>query len=208
MATDHDWLSEEARKRVEKAIVALESQTAAEVVVTVRQSSGSYVAADLAFASLVSGIGLFVYVYHPAEFADDLVPPALAFLYGASVFFSSQLAPLRRGFSRQATRRENVRRAALTEFHEQRISGTSARTGILVYVSLFERLVEVVPDVGVDAKKLGDSFGDAVAELSGAVRGDGVAQLERGLSRTATPLARVLPRSADDVNELPDGMVS
>ena len=208
MSGDHDWLSDDAKKRVERAIVALEAQTSAEVVVTVRQRSGSYRAADLLFASLLSGLGLFVYVYHPAEFADDLVPPALLLLYLCAAFFCAQVPPLRRLFLRPSTLREGVRRAALAAFHEQRIDATSGRTGILIYVSLFERSVEVVPDVGVDPKKLGADFGNAVVEITKAVRGDGLGQLERGLAHMATALGRGLPRAADDVNELPDGMVS
>ncbi len=89
-----------------------------------------------------------------------------------------------------------------------RIHATTGRTGILIYVSLFERAVEVVPDVGVDPRKLGADFGAAVLEIASAVRGDGLSQLERGLAQLGTPLSRGLPRAADDVNELPDGMVS
>ena len=40
MAGDHDWLGNDAKTRVERAVVALEAQTSAELVVTVRQSSG------------------------------------------------------------------------------------------------------------------------------------------------------------------------
>ena len=208
MSGDHDWLGADAKRRVEQAVVALEARTSAEVVVTVRQSSGSYRAADLGFASLVAGIGLFGYVYHPAEFADDLVPPALSVLYLCAAFFCAQVPGLRRLLVRTGTLRDSVRRSALTAFHEQRIDATSGRTGILIYVSLFERVVEVVPDVGIDAKRLGADFGRAVAEVTAAVRGDGVAQLERGLGQMAGPLARVLPRAHDDVNALPDGMVA
>jgi putative membrane protein len=208
MAGDDDWLSPDAKARVERAIVALEARTAAEVVVTVRQQSGSYRAADLAFASVVAGLGLFGYVYHPAQFADDLVPPALVLLYLSAAFFCSQIPGLRRALCRKRTLRRNVRSAALGAFHEQRIHTTSGRTGILIYVSLFERLVEVIPDTGVDARRMGEDFGSAVVELESAVRGDGLSQLERGIERLTVPLARALPRAEDDVNELPDGVVS
>ncbi|MBK7584803.1 MAG: hypothetical protein IPI67_32020 [Myxococcales bacterium] len=208
MAGDHDWLSDDAKQRVERAIVELERQTSAELVVTVRQTSGSYLAQDLLFATLMAGIGLCLYAYHPAEFTDDLVPPALGLLFGASAFFCAQVPGLRRLFVRPSTLRDNVRRAALTAFHEQRIDGTSGRTGILIYVSLFERVVEVIPDTGVDARRLGTEFGEAVGEIAAAVRGEGLLQLTRGISKLAPSLARVLPRADDDVNELPDGVVS
>ncbi len=208
MTSEREWLARDAQSRVEAAIREVESKSAAEIVVTVRKSSGNYRAADLLFGSAMSFAALLVYVYHPAEFSDDLVPPAILLLFVISAFFCSELAPLRRALTRRSVRLENVRRAALTELHEQRVTATAGRTGIFIYVSLFERVVEVVPDLGVDPRQLGNDGAEALAEIRGAVCNGGVDALVRGLDRLGGPLARCLPRAADDVNELPDGVVS
>ena len=203
-----EWLDESAQRRVERAVKELELVSSAEVVVTVRQTSGSYRAADVMFGALLAFAGLVVYVYHPFEFTDDLVPPALLILFLAGSFFCSQVGPLRRLLTPQRLLSDNARRAALTEFHEQRISVTRDRTGIFVYVSLFERIVEIVPDVGVGARRLGDDGTAALAAMRDAVRQGGVETLVEGLGRLARALERSLPRSSDDVNELPDAVVS
>lgn len=202
------WLEQAARERVERAVVQAERKTSAEIVVTVRQSSGQYRAADLLFGSLVAFTGLLVYIYHPAEFTDDLVPPALLLLFGVAAGLSSQLSFLRRWLTPRRVLEENVRRAAVTEFYEQRISATRDRTGILIYVSLLERLVEVVPDVGVDPRRLGDDGSSAIASLRGVAREGDVDALVQSLGRLSDALGRTLPRAEDDVNELPDGVVS
>jgi putative membrane protein len=203
-----EWLEKSAQKRVEEAIAKAELKTAAEFVVTVRPKSGHYRAADLLFAALLVFAGLLVYVYHPSEFTDDLVPPALALLFVASAGFCSQLGTLRRWLTKKRVLQENVRRAAVTEFHEQRISVTRERTGVLIYVSLMEQLVEVVPDVGIDVRRLGDEGTSAIAELRSAVRQGGVEALVHGLGKLSDALGRALPRAEDDENELPDGVVS
>jgi putative membrane protein len=43
-----------------------------------------------------------------------------------------------------------VRQAARGAFFDHRVSRTHGRTGILLYVSVFERRVEVVPDAGIE----------------------------------------------------------
>jgi putative membrane protein len=203
-----EWLEKSAQKRVEAAIKRAEEKTAAEFVVTVRAKSGHYRAADLLFGSLVAFAGLLVYVYHPTEFTDDLVPPALALLFAASAGFCSQLGALRRLLTKKRVLQENVRRAAIAEFYDQRISVTRDRTGVLIYVSLMEQLVEVIPDVGIDVRRLGDDGASAIAELRSAVRHGGVDALVQGLGSLSDALGRALPRAEDDVNELPDGVVS
>ena len=60
-----------------------------------------------------------------------------------------------------------MRTAARAAFVDQGISRTRGRTGILVFVSLFEREVEVVADVGVDPVLLGEDWTRAVAALTG-----------------------------------------
>ncbi len=202
------WLAQEAKQQVEAAVVQAEAKTSAEFVVTVRVSSGSYRAADLWFASLVTFAGLLIYVYHPTEFTDDLVPPALFLLFLLSGAFASQLSLLRRLLTPTSVLEENTRRAAHVEFHAQGIGATQGRTGILVYVSLLERSVAVVPDIGVDIAALGGDGETALATLRTAAKAGGLEALVAGLAQLSDALSRTLPRADDDVNELPDSVVS
>jgi putative membrane protein len=203
-----EWLEPSAQKNVESAIASVESKTAAEIVVTVRHDSGCYRAADL-LVGAVAGFGaLLFYVYYPTTFTDDLVPPAILLLWLVTTFMCAQTSELKRWLTRQSELEENVRRAALSEFHEQRISVTRDRTGILVYVSLLEKVVEVVPDIGVDAQRLGEDGARALMKIRQAVKTGGVPALIDGLEQLGESLERTLPRAADDVNELPDRVVA
>lgn len=75
---------------------------------------------------------------------------------------------------------------------------------MLVYVSTFERRVELVADVGVDGKLVEGEVRALEAAVAG--RPDLDAFLE-ALRRLGPALAPSLPHAADDVNELPDAPV-
>jgi putative membrane protein len=125
---------------------------------------------------------------------------------GAGAALAVSLAPgLARALTPARTRARAVRDAARLTFLDRGIAATRERTGILVYVSLLERAVEVVADQGVlDAVPPGE-WESAVASIRAAVAagGDGEAVAAR-LGALGEALADALPAGPGDVNELPD----
>jgi putative membrane protein len=208
MTGERHWFGGDGRVRIERAVQELEARTAAELVVTVRRASGQYRDADLAFASLCAFVALVFYVYYPTEFPDDPVPPAIFVLYLASALFCSQVAWLRRVFVRKVRLRQETERAARAEFLTQGISATRTRCGILVYVSLFERHVEVVCDVGISGAVLSAPCEEALTRVRLCLREGGVGALTSALGVLGVALSQTLPRAADDVNELADGVMA
>jgi uncharacterized membrane protein len=74
-----------------------------------------------------------------------------------------------------------------------------------VFVSSFERRVEVLADIGIDKAVLGPLFEEAVRALDVALRRRRSFPLFLEALRSLGPiLSRALPRTADDANELPD----
>lgn len=199
------WHDPAVRRAVTDLVREVEARSAVELVVTVRPRSGDYRHADLAFAAIVTFVALCVYVYAPQEFADDLVPPALALLFGAAAAFSAHVPPVRRLFGSSAARAEAVRVAARAAFVDQRVSATRDRTGVLVYVSLFERRAAIVADLGVLRRAAGGEPERAFAAIERAIADqrslDDVAAAVRALGDW---LATALPPRADDENELDD----
>ena len=200
-----DFFLPEARTRVASAIEQIERQTAAEVVVTVRRRSGHYRHTDL-YAGLGSALlTLLVLLFHPYPFAVEWMPANVLVAFGAGALLVGKVAALRRLFTSGRLMRESARTAARAAFYEMGISRTVGRTGILVYVSIFERRVEVVPDAAVKPGELGAEWGAAVAALERAVSAspdlDGFLA---ALSALTSPLARALPIQPGDINELPN----
>jgi putative membrane protein len=204
MAT-RDFFLPGAKTRVSTAIASIEKQTAAEIVVTVRQRSGHYRDTDYAVGFVVAMVVLLVLLFDPHPFATETMPLDVAFGFVVGALASANVAPLRRFLTRRKRKLESVRTAARAAFYDQGVSATRERTGVLVYVSMFERRVEVVADRGVVSASLDATWSAAVTALEGSIaaRADFDAFII-ALGALAAPLARALPVRDDDVDELPN----
>lgn len=204
-----EWLAAGARESITEAVRAIEARTSAEVVVTVRGRSSEHRQVDLALGAVVAFVLLLVYVYAPITFADEPVPPTIALSFGVSALLSATVPAIKRALLSRKTRRAAVQAAARVAFFEQKIATTRARTGILVFVSLLEREIEIVADVGIDVAAFGEPWQRAVGDLEAAARGEGsVAAVAARLRALGDVLAAQLPISNDDVNELADEVAS
>ena len=206
---ERSFWEDQAREQTVEAIKAVELETSAELVVSLQWISGSYRHTDYLFGFVLSLATLVFLLFAPWEFALWFFPVDVLVAFVLGVFISAWVTTLRRLLTARSTKRENVRRAARAAFHDLGISRTSGRNGILVYVSMFEKVVEVVTDVGIDEEELGDAWKAACAELGASVRGS--PDLDRFIAslRSFGPiLGEPMPRAEDDVNELPDEVVA
>lgn len=195
------FLTEAGERALEQAIEAIERGSSAEVVIAIRPRAR--------FSLLQHGIVAFVAafamlgftLYSPIDFSlwEILVFPLFAGIAGAVTV--EAVPPLYRWLQPNWARYEHVREAAYATFVERGVHTTRDRTGILVYVALRERMVEIVADIGV-LKHHG-------IEVLAAWGGTLEAYLPRGaeafgtqLATLAPELAATLPRRVDDVDEL------
>ncbi len=74
----------------------------------------------------------------------------------------------------------------------------------MVFVSTFEQRAVVLTDVGIDVAALGTKWPEALAALSNAVQRRDLSAFQQALESLGPILGVAMPRSADDVNELPD----
>ncbi len=203
----HPLLATAARDEAARAVADVELQTAAEVVIAVRRTCDAYAAANFLWGALASLVALTLLLYLPPHFPPFAFPLDAAAAFGLAAWVSSRMPSMRRLLTTARDREDRVKTAARAAFVDMGISRTTGRTGILVFVGVFERRVEVVADIGVPVPALGAAWTDAIAGLQRAVerRGDHVAFF--ATVRSLGPaLASVLPRAEEDVNELPDGM--
>ncbi len=199
-------LRPEARRRAEATVAAIEAQTCAEVVVAVRRQSGDYLAADRLAGALAAFACLLVLLFHPVAFAVATMPVDVLLAYGLGVLASARSATVRRALTSGETRARLVSVAARAAFVDRGVSRTRQRAGLLVYVSLLERAVEVVADLGLDPAALGPEWGDRVEALRSAVERPDADRFDAALAALGPVLARALPRRDDDVDELSDAV--
>ena len=92
---------------------------------------------------------------------------------------------------------------ARAAFYDLGIAKTHRRSGLLVFVGMYENSVLFVPDAGVDKKALLE-LAPARTALEKAVAERDLAGFLKSLELIAAPLEKAMPRKAGDENELPD----
>ena len=212
---DAPLFSEADRERIREAVAAAETRTAGEIVPYVVRASGGYpvavwkgASAGALLAAVVAlavawGYGGWGLGWLYSAWAMALVM-ALGGAVGAAL--GTTAAPLRRFLAGGAVLDETVHRRAALAFVEEEVFDTRDRTGILLFVSLLEHRIEVVGDVGINAKVEPGEWDDVVARVRrGIVGGD----LAGGLVEAVALCGDLLHRSGvdvrpDDTDELSD----
>lgn len=207
MASIHALLDDASRKEAAKAVADVELQTSAEIVIAVRKACDAYWYSNLGWGTVGAFVALLLLLFLPHEFSLYVFPLDAAAAFAGFAWLSSKVPSMRRVFTRTLDRQARVRLAAKAAFVDMGVTRTSGRTGVLVFVGAFEGGAEVVADIGVPVEALGAPWRDAIAGMQRAVRGHGDPAAFFAAVRSLGPaLATVLPRAADDVNELPDAM--
>ncbi len=82
---------------------------------------------------------------------------------------------------------------------------TAGHTGLLLFLSLKEKRIEIVSDTGIESRLPKDSWNNVVKEMQGHIQQNGlITGICFGIDHIGRILSSVLPRSADDRNELPN----
>jgi putative membrane protein len=202
--SERQFLEPEAKARATDVVRAVEALTAVEVVVAVRRAASRHLATSFAFGAVVALAGFAVMWLSPRVYDVRTMPldAALAFVLGT--LLAAGVPSLRRALTPRALRRKAAERAARRAFLTLGVERTRGRTGLLVYVALFERTVVIEADSGVPAQTLAGSIAEVRAALELAVRRTDLDGFLAALARLGPSCAAVLPRRADDENELCD----
>ena len=100
---------------------------------------------------------------------------------------------------------QSARERAIGLFSELRVWDTEHNTGVLIYLLLADRAVEIVADRGIDAKVDAQEWSAVCRQMEAAFRlGDFEAGVLHGVQAVTQHLAMHFPADGADTNELPD----
>ena len=116
--------------------------------------------------------------------------------------------PLRMALTPGRTKSRRVHRRAIELFRTGCELKTRGRTGVLIYLSLAEHRAEIVADKAIADQVEPEVWGEAMAAMIDEVKagrpGEGLAQ---AVGKVGAVLARIVPKTLDNPNELPDRLV-
>jgi putative membrane protein len=194
------------RSRVAEAIRAAEANTSGEIYVVVAREAGEFRFVPLLWAALIALIEPWPLHLLTPWSTDTILLLQVATFAGVSVA-ASQPA-LRHRLVPRSIAAAASRKAAQALFMAHGVHLTEARTGVLIYVALADRRVEIVADAGIN-QKVDQADWDALArEVGTAARKGALGEgLVSAVQRAGALLARHFPRGSGDRNELPDRLV-
>jgi putative membrane protein len=219
-------LSQSDREKVSAAITGAEAKSSGEIVAVATPISDAYHDVALHWALVPLFAVLAWAAWRPTAlvwwydflFGGWQPDPTLSQLLTLLMVFAAlkftvallilKWMPLRLLLTPPATKHRRVRRRAIAIFKAAAERRTAGRTGILIYLSMAEHRAEIVADEAILKVTDEHAWGEAMASLVGEVRqgrpGDGIVA---AIERVGTVLAEHFPRSADDVNEIPDKLI-
>ncbi len=203
------FLTAQEYEQINAAVEAAEKTTAGEIVCMVQSTSYHYPMADvvgaaalalpaaLALSPLVGG-WLWLGTQNMWIFMSILAP---AFVLGH--WLVKHCPWLKRIFISSREIAEEVEEAAITSFFKHGLYRTKDGTGILIFISVFERKVWVLADRGIDARVSSDHWQSVVSAITQGIRDNrAAASICEAVQTIGRTLAEHFPVAPDDINEL------
>lgn len=202
------FFSVQDKAQIAAAVRQVELKTSGEVAVMLVDESDTYPEGRILAGGALGGV--LALVVSDIFLADSLwwfVPLALTFsaLCGWLIVY---LPVAHRLFVHPAKLEMRVAEQALLSFYRQGLHRTRDATGVLFFISLFERKVRVMADKGIYEKISPETLQSYADEVALGVRnGTAAAALCGEIERVGLILAEHFPIKSDDSNELADEVI-
>ena len=219
-------LSPEDHALVTAAVAKAETQSDGEIVTIVAGRSDAYHDVALHYAILMMLIVPAMLALLPQgwiDWAEGLMlgwngeftraaSMIVLFVLLALAFLIVRLAlawmPLRMALTPGRTKSRRVHRRAVNLFRSSCELRTLGRTGILIYLSLAEHRAEIVADEAIASHVEPEVWGEAMEAMIELVKaGRPGAGMTAAVEKVGLVLARVVPKSSQNPNELPDRLI-
>lgn len=222
---DHHGLDDAGRLAISQAVHQAETGSAGEIVTIISEQSDRYQDVALWWAAGVAIIALAVLALFPDFFVAKLAwltdswseisiaeALELALIVAGLKFVGIRLLlqwmRLRLWLTPRIVKANRVRGRAIRYFKVGAERRTAGKTGILIYLSIHERMAEIVADEAIVAKVDPSVWGEAMTKLVGHARQGQIADgMIAAVGDVGAILASHFPRSDDDANELPDRVI-
>jgi putative membrane protein len=202
----HPTLSAADHARLSREIRDAEANTSGEIYVVVAHSADAFRLVPVLWGALFAL--LLPWVLHLATNLTTTLILTLQVLAFVGVSALLSIPRLRYRVVPPALAEDAAHRAAMAQFMAHGIHLTSARTGVLLYICMMPRRIEVLADSGIHRKVSPEKWEEAVALIASEARAGRLSDgLAAAIRTVGVLLAEHFPRTANDRNELADRVV-
>ena len=215
MSTIQKRFSQQDLDRIKLAVKNAEDKISGEVVPVFVEKSGYYNIANYrgGFAGALLAFFVIIILDRYASPEVAVYDPMLIFLYvlvagSAGAALSHFFDPVKRLLLNQVHLDQATRKRAENAFLEEEVFATRHRTGIMIFVSFFEREVIVMADRGISKVVEQKEWDKMVNDIISSIRKEKVTDgLEAAIKRCGEILLeKGFLKTADDINELRDDL--
>lgn len=201
------WFNNEFKTKLAKQIADIEINSNTEIVVLIREVSGNYNDIYLIIGLLISLTTFTFFMFSPFIFGDYLIymGTLLAFFVGLALAFI--IKPLSRPFINTKRKERNVEIMARASFQKGGIHHTLRKTGLLVYISVFEERAMLIADKGIISAVPKDEMNILESQFNNIFKEKSIdTAILNQVNQLKEPFSKYIPPVADDINELDDSM--
>jgi putative membrane protein len=207
---------------IQAAVEKEEKKTSGEIALALIRESDSYSFWELFFSVIVGGfvfslllplspffekfLASFLWTY--SSWQLPAVIGLITFFVIALIFNIANIPSIDRFIIPYVVRHRAVYLRALRHFVESGVYATRDHSGILIFISVMEREVRILADIGLAEKIEQEKWNTIAQELSAAFKANAVKEgLEKAIHDCGLLLQEHFPVQEDNPNELADGLV-
>ena len=200
------------RQKVTDAIAKAEKTTRGEIVAVAARHSDDYVHVPLHIATAVAlAVPLMLMLYNH-YFPWDAISFTWLFVVQLMVFILAALLLslpfLRYHITPKRLMQKYASRNASQQFLALNTSSTRGRTGVLIFVSVLERYVEIIGDIDITSKVDKSSWQKIVDDMLPLLAQHKISEaMVLAVERCGVVLATHFPPGKTNPNELPDRFI-
>lgn len=201
------FLNDAEKAQLRDAIRQAEARTSGEIVTVIARASGDYFYYPTLWAALLAILSPLLPIGLAVSFAPFGVIE-LQLLVFALLALIFRWPPIKMILVPRPIQRQYCARRAREQFLAQNMHTTRERTGVLLYVSVAERHVELLADAGIHARVPAGTWNKIVDEFTAQLK---AGRIGGGFIAAVTAIGEHLvahfPRPVDDRDELPDRLI-
>lgn len=202
------FFSDEERELIRLSVESAEAGTSGEIATMVVDHSDRYREAEVLGGILLAGLAaVIIAVATQHTTIWSYLPLTLLLSYPARLLFN-RFPGLKFPFVNKRRMMHAVRERAVRAFFEKKLYKTRDENGILIFISILERKVWILGDRNIDRKIPHETWQALAREVSTGIRERRASEaLCAVIEKSGRILAEHFPKTANDVNELPDDLL-